>query len=146
MSKVETAVALFDKFNCAQSVFAAYGPEEGLEEPMCLMLAGPFGGGIGRMGEVCGALTGALLVLSLRHGQGMATDPAEARGPFYERVQSFMNDFRLRNGGVTCRELTGCDLLSPEGQEQFKARDLHHQLCRKLVASAAELLEKPEKG
>jgi C_GCAxxG_C_C family probable redox protein len=141
MSKADKAVALFDRFNCAQSVFVACGPDEGLSEQMCLTLAGPFGGGMGRMGEVCGAVTGALLVLGVRYGQGMATDPAQARGPLYERVAALAKTFRERNGGLTCRELTGCDLRTPEGQEQFKTRDLHHTLCQKLVESAAKLLE-----
>jgi C_GCAxxG_C_C family probable redox protein len=141
MSNADKAVALFDRFNCAQSVFAACGAGEELSEPMCLQLAGPFGGGMGRMGETCGAVTGALLVLGIRYGREMATDPVQARGPLYERVAKLANSFRERNGGLTCRELTGCDLRTPEGQEQFKARDLHHTLCRKLVASAAELLE-----
>jgi C_GCAxxG_C_C family probable redox protein len=141
MSKADQAVALFERFNCAQSVFAACGSGEGLSEEMCLTLAGPFGGGMGRMGETCGAVTGALLALGMRHGQGMATDPAQARGPLYARVAAFVDAFRECHGGLTCRELTGCDLRTPEGQEQFKARDLHHTLCRTLVASAANLLE-----
>ena len=141
MSNVDKAVALFDRFNCAQSVFAACGAGDGMSEQMCLIVAGPFGGGMGRMGETCGALTGALMALGVRHGQEMATDPAQARGPLYERVARLANAFREQNGALTCRELTGCDLRTPEGQEQFKARDLHHTLCRKLVASAAQLVE-----
>jgi C_GCAxxG_C_C family probable redox protein len=141
MSNVDKAVNLFNTFNCAQSVFAACAPCEAISEQMCLTLAGPFGGGMGRMGETCGAVTGALLTLSIQHGQQMATDPVQARGPFYERVAKLANAFRERNGGLTCRELTGCDLRTPEGQAQFKTRDLHHTLCQKLVASAVTLLE-----
>ena len=141
MSKVDEAVGLFERFNCAQAVFAACGSDERLSEQMRLTVAGPFGGGMGRMGETCGAVTGALMVLGDQHGQEMATDPANARGPLYERVATLMKAFRERNGGLTCRELTGCDLRTPEGQEQFKTRDLHHTLCTKLVASAAKLLE-----
>lgn len=141
MSNVEKAVALFDRFNCAQSVFAACGPTAEVTEPMCLVLAGPFGGGMGRMGETCGAVTGALLALGTRHGQGMATDPAQARGPLYERVTAFAEAFREQHGSLTCKELTGCDLRTPEGQQEFKARDLHHTLCQKLVADAVKLVE-----
>jgi len=140
MSNEDKAVELFESFNCAQAVFAACGPYEGLSERMCLTLAGPFGGGMGRMGETCGAVTGAMLVLGARHGQGMVTDPSPARGPFYERVAAFGNAFRECHGSLRCRELTGCDLRTPEGQEQFQTRDLHRTLCRKLVASAVRLL------
>jgi C_GCAxxG_C_C family probable redox protein len=141
MSKVDQAIALFDTFNCAQSVFGACGPCEGLNEQMCLTLAGPFGGGMGRQGETCGAVTGALLTLGVRYGQDMATNPTQARGPLYERVGKFAKAFRECHGSLTCRELTGCDMRTPEGQAQFKARDLHHTLCRKLVASAVKLVE-----
>ena len=144
MSNVDRAVSLFASFNCAQSVFAACGPAEGLSEEMCLTLAGPFGGGMGRMGETCGAVTGALLVLGIRHGQEMATNPVQARGPLDERVATLASAFRERNGGLTCRELTGCDLRTPEGQGEFKTRDLHHALCQKLVASAVTLLEEQQ--
>ena len=141
MSTVEKAVALFEKYNCAQSVFAACAPYDGLSEQTCLVLAGPFGGGMGRTGATCGTVTGALMVLGMRYGQAMATDPAQARGPLYDRVAAFMKAFQERNGGLTCRELTGCDLRTPEGHGEFKARDLHHTLCRNLVASAVTLLE-----
>jgi C_GCAxxG_C_C family probable redox protein len=141
MSQVDKAVALFETYNCAQSVFAACGPCEGLSEPMCLVVAGPFGAGMGRMGDTCGAVTGALMALGVRHGQEMATDPASARGPLYGRVGAFAAAFRERHGSLACRDLTGCDLRTPEGQAKFKAGDLHHTLCQKLVASAVELVE-----
>jgi C_GCAxxG_C_C family probable redox protein len=142
MSEAERAVALFEHYNCAQSVFAACGAREGLSEQMCLVVAGAFGGGIGRRGEVCGAVTGALMSLGVRCGQGMVTNPEEARGPLYKRVNEFADAFKEKNGSLLCRELTGCDLGTPEGQEQFKSRDLHHGLCQKLIVSAVELLGK----
>jgi C_GCAxxG_C_C family probable redox protein len=141
MSQAEKAVALFETYNCAQSVFAACGACGGMTEPMCLVVAGPFGGGMGRMGETCGAVTGALMALGVRHGQEMASDPAKARGPLYDRVAAFMAAFRERHGSLACKELTGCDMRTPEGQAQFKAGDLHHTLCQKLVVSAVELVE-----
>jgi C_GCAxxG_C_C family probable redox protein len=141
MSKVDKALTLFDRFNCAQSVFAGCGPYEGVSEQMCLTVAGPFGAGMGRQGETCGAVTGALMVLGARYGQAMTTDPAQARGPLYERVRTFMDAFLKQNGSLLCRELTGCNLCTITGQEEFKTRDLHHTLCRNLVAGAVELLE-----
>jgi C_GCAxxG_C_C family probable redox protein len=141
MSSVEKAVTLFETFNCAQSVFAACAAGGELSERMCLVVAGPFGGGMGRTGGTCGAVTGALMALGVRHGQAMATDPAHARGPLYDRVAAFTTAFRERHGALTCRELTGCDLRAPEGQAQFQAGDLHHTLCQNLVASAVEMVE-----
>jgi C_GCAxxG_C_C family probable redox protein len=114
MSEGEKAVTLFDKFNCAQSVFAACGPREGIDQRTCLLVAGAFGGGMGRMGEVCGAVTGALMVLGARCEE-MATNPEQARGPLYERVNAFAD-------------------------AEFKSRDLHHTLCARLVKNAVDLL------
>jgi C_GCAxxG_C_C family probable redox protein len=139
MSEAEKAVTLFDKFNCAQSVFAACGPREGIDQRTCLLVAGAFGGGMGRMGEVCGAVTGALMVLGTRCEE-MATNPEQARGPLYERVNAFADAFRARNGSLLCHELTGCNLRTPEGNAEFKSRDLHHTLCARLVKSTVELL------
>jgi C_GCAxxG_C_C family probable redox protein len=143
VSETKNVVTLFEQFNCAQSVFAACGPHEGLSEQTCLALAGPFGGGMGRSGEVCGAVTGALMVLGIRC-QEMATNPAQARGPLYKRVNEFTDEFKQRNGNLLCRELTGCDLRTPEGQEQFKNRDVHHSICQNLLISAVELLGEKE--
>jgi len=140
MSKADRAAALFEKYNCAQAVLAACCGGEELSEHMCLKLAGSFGGGMGRMGETCGALTGAFLVLGVRDGEAMATDPERARGPYYEKVRSLAAAFRARTGGLSCRELTGCDLRTPEGQQEFKTRELHQALCRKLVVTAVELV------
>jgi len=141
MSRVEKAVTLFEKYNCAQSVFAACAAGDGLSEETCLAIAGPFGAGMGRRGEVCGAVTGALMAIGTRDGQGMVSDPAEARGPLYASVNRFAEAFKERNGSLLCRELTGCNLRTSEGQEEFKRRDLHHTLCRKIVAGAVELFE-----
>ena len=141
MTKVEKALTLFERYNCAQSVFAGCSGGEELTDEMCFRLAAAFGGGMGRMGGTCGALTGAFLALGIRHGHPMATDPEQSRGPFYERVRALAEAFRARNGAVSCRELTGCDLLTPDGNARFKAEDLHHKLCSRLVASAVELVE-----
>jgi C_GCAxxG_C_C family probable redox protein len=142
MSKTEKALHLFaNNFNCAQSVLAACGPDTGLDERTCLMMTAPFGGGLARNGEVCGAVSGALMTIGLRDGAAMAADPASARAELYGRTDAFLQAFRQRNGGLTCRELTGCDLHTPEGQQQFKERELHQKLCTKLIASAIELLE-----
>ena len=141
MSNTDHAAELFARFNCAQSVFAACAPREGLSEEACLAVAGPFGAGMGRMGEVCGAVTGALMAIGVRDGQSMVTNPEQGRGPLYSKVNAFTDAFKERNGSILCRELTGCNLTTPEGQAQFKARDLHHTLCAGLVKCAVELLE-----
>lgn len=135
----QRAVELFSgNYNCAQSVYAACAPGEGLSEAQRLALGAPFGGGIARQGEVCGALTGALLTLGEAAGEAMATDPVAGRNALYERAKQLTETFREAHGTILCRELTGCSLDTEAGQRSFKERGLHQNLCTKLVAFAAE--------
>lgn len=141
MSKSQTqrAEELFSQnYNCAQSVYAASATGEGLSEAQRLALAAPFGGGIARQGEVCGALCGALLALGEAAGKAMADDPVAGRNALYERARQLTEAFRQAHGAILCRELTGCSLDTEAGQRSFKERGLHQNLCTKLVAFAAE--------
>lgn len=141
MSKLERVLGLFSQqFNCAQAVFGAYGPAEGLDERQCLMLAGPLGGGLGRLGETCGAVNGALLVLGARYGGPAATDP-QAKVELYARVRQFVAAFKARNPSILCRELLGCDISTPEGLQQAQERKLFEKSCPKYVRDAAEILD-----
>ena len=126
--------------NCSQSVLAAFGPEYGLDEVACLKVAACFGARIGRLGLTCGAVTGACMVLGLRHGHEMA-EGLGGRDKVYGRVQEFERRFRARFGELDCVTLTGCELRTPEGHQQFAERGLHASLCAKLVAGAVEILE-----
>jgi len=135
----ERAVELFSRsYNCAQSVYAASAAGAGLSEAQRLALAAPFGGGIARQGEVCGALTGALLALGEAAGEAMAADPVAGRNALYERARQLTEAFRAAHGAILCRELTGCALDTEAGQRAFKERGLHQNLCAGLVAFAAE--------
>lgn len=135
----DRAVELFNsKFNCAQSVFAACAEENGLTESERLSVAAAFGGGMARQGEVCGALTGALMAMGERQSRAIADDPAAARDAIYAQAAELIAAFRAAHGSILCRELTGCLLGTEEGQRSFKERNVHNTLCTKLVAFAAE--------
>ena len=139
----QRALELFSQsYNCAQSVFAACAASEGLSEAQRLALAAPFGGGIARQGEICGALTGALLALGEAAGEAMATDPVAGRNALYEQAQKLTADFRSTHGAILCRELTGCILNTEAGQFSYRGRELHKNLCREIVVSAAESVDK----
>lgn len=141
MSKAQQALDLFSKHhNCAQAIVCAYGPEEGLSERDSARIAAPFGGGIGRLGETCGAVTGAIVVLGLRYGEHTTTDP-RAKAALYERVRELVTRFGARHGSAVCRDLLGCDLSTPEGFRKAQDRKLHQTLCPQFVRSAAEILE-----
>jgi C_GCAxxG_C_C family probable redox protein len=137
------AVELFSQnYNCAQSVYAASATGKGLSEAQRLALAAPFGGGIARQGEICGALTGALLALGETEGGAMAADPVAGRNALYERARQLTEAFREAHGAILCRELTGCALDTEAGQRAFKERGLHQNLCTKLVGFPAEEVER----
>jgi C_GCAxxG_C_C family probable redox protein len=141
MTKTDVARKRFGEQggNCAQSVLVPFGPELGLDETTCLKVAACFGAGLGRQGLTCGAVSGACMVLGLRHGHEMAQG-TEGRTKVYGRVQDFARRFRARFGELDCATLTGCDLATPEGRRSFAERGLHAGLCARLVAGAVEIL------
>lgn len=135
----ERALELFSqKYNCAQSTFGALSTADGLSEAQRLALAAPFGGGVARQGEICGALTGALLALGETLGKAMAADPVAGRDVLYKQVHQLTDDFRAAHGSIRCSELTGCALDTEEGQRLYNERGIHQNLCSKLVVFAVE--------
>jgi C_GCAxxG_C_C family probable redox protein len=135
----QRALELFSqKYNCAQASFGACSTSDGLSEAQRLALTAPFGGGVARQGEICGALTGALLALGESVGASMAADPVAGRAALYERVHQFTEAFRAAHGSILCRELTGCALDTEEGQRVYNERGTHLNLCSKLVTYAVE--------
>ncbi len=104
--RVERAIELFRKgYNCSQSVVAAFADRYGLSEELALRIASPFGAGIGRMRETCGAACGMFLLVGLEEGN--ITPDAAAKGATYEVVQQLAAEFRDRNGSLNCGELLG---------------------------------------
>ena len=141
MSKVELAVSCFDQgFACSQSVFSTYSPQFGLDRETALKVAGAFGGGMGHMGEICGAVTGAFMVIGLKHGGTIAEDE-QSEEKTYSLVNEFVNRFKSRNGSIVCRELLGCDISTPEGLNTAREKKLFTTLCPKYVRDAAEIIE-----
>ena len=91
------------------------------------------------MAETCGAVTGAMMVLGLEHGN--TAPDREAKERVYEQVREFAQRFRARNGSLLCRELLGCDISTPEGLQQAREADFVLKICPKFVRDAAEILE-----
>jgi C_GCAxxG_C_C family probable redox protein len=141
MNPTERAMAAFEEgFSCSQSVFAAFAPEFGTDPEWALKVSGPFGGGMGRLGEVCGAVTGAFMAIGLRHGRVRADD-LETKERAYALVQEFTDRFIERHGTVLCRELLGADIGTPEGKAQIEASGISEVVCPAAVRDAAEILE-----
>jgi C_GCAxxG_C_C family probable redox protein len=134
----EAAVNIFGKsYNCSQSVFSAFAAQFGLPERTALRLASPFGGGVARRGEVCGAVSGGLLALGLARG---ADTPAGKEG-IYRLSQEFMRRFEAEHGTIICRDLLGSDISTPEGWQEVKRTGKSTTLCPLLVREAAEIVQ-----
>ncbi len=128
-------------YNCAQAVISAFCEETGISDDVALKIATGFGGGIARSQETCGAVTGGVLVLGLRHGRGINED-SSATALTYQKTQEFMSRFTESNGSVICRELLdGCDFQTQAGQQEFANKDLKNKVCKVCVQSAVEILE-----
>lgn len=129
-------------FNCSQAVFGAFCEDFDISLETGLMLSGGFGGGFSRRREVCGAVSGAVMVLSLVYGFCDTSD-ATAKKRLYEAERDFMDEFEKETGSIICRELLRLEKsdfsATPEArtQEYYKKRP-----CAELVALAAELTER----
>ncbi len=140
-SNSEAAVGCFrEGFNCSQAILSTYGGEFGLERETALKAGAALGAGMGCLGEVCGAVTGALIVLGLKHGHTEAKDKV-TKAKTYDRVRDFADRFRSRHGALCCRELLGCDLATAEGMATARQKGLFTELCPRLVRTAAEILD-----
>jgi C_GCAxxG_C_C family probable redox protein len=130
-------------FNCAQSVLAPFAPEYGVSEEAALRISTGFGSGMGRLCEVCGALTGAFMVVGLKHGRS-ETDGTKY-GPrtenTYRLVTELASLFKERNHSIYCRELVGYDLSVPAAREMARQEGIFAKVCGKCIEDAAELVE-----
>lgn len=139
--RVEKSQALFTEgFNCSQSVLAGFSESLGLDRATAAKLATGMGGGMGRMGQTCGAVSGAFLALGLKHGGATAQDK-EAKDKTYRLVREFAARFKARNGSLQCRELLGCDISTEAGFAEARQKGLLTTVCPKMVRDAGEILE-----
>jgi C_GCAxxG_C_C family probable redox protein len=136
---VERAVELFrEGFACSQSVLMAHADRVGLSRDAAAGVASCFGGGMSRMGSVCGAVTGAFMVLGLHSGKRTGDDTA-AEDRTREAALAIVREFRARHGSIKCRTLIGYDLSDPASRESAKAADVFAQRCACYVRDAARL-------
>jgi len=139
--RVDHAIESFQHtFSCSQAVLSTFGPDLGLERKLALRVAGAFGGGMARMGETCGAVTGALMVIGLKWGKTEAQDD-KAKEKTYEYARQFVNRFLQKHGSITCRELLTFDIGTPEGQKRFKEENCLAARCTAFVRDAVSILE-----
>ena len=141
MNRIESALSIFnDGLNCSQSIVCAYANHFGLSRDIALRISTGFGGGMARMAGVCGALTGAFMIVGLKYGAVSGKDK-KAKERTYRYVRELAGRFRARNGSVMCKDLLGCDIGRPTGRKMAKEKDLHTTLCLNFVRDSAEILE-----
>ena len=134
----ETAARYFDEGNnCAEAVLRTFAADSGLEAEVVRLATG-FGGGMGRAGDVCGALSGAVMALGLRFGRLEGDDEA-AKERCYAATAELRERFRAACGAVDCRDLTGLELSTEEGRRLAEERDIHATVCRNCVREAAQI-------
>lgn len=140
MSHVQIAKELFkQKYHCSQAVLTAFAGELGLTEKQALKLGGCFGGGM-CLGEVCGACTGALMVLGMKYGQCELGD-MDSQLKTNDITVKFLEQFRKKNGSYICNELLGCDIATQEGKAYAREHKRFTEFCPKMVVSAVKIVE-----
>lgn len=127
-------------YNCAQSVFLAYAKDYGFDDEVALKLASSFGGGMGRMREVCGAVSAMFMLAGLKYGY-TDNNNDELKAKHYKLIQKMAKEFKKKNGTIICRELLGLDcddnpIPSKRTEQYYSERP-----CEKFIQDACEIFE-----
>ena len=142
MGKSEQAMAKFvGGFNCAQSVLFAFCDDLGLDKNQALKMSCGFGAGMGRKEEVCGAVSGGIMVIGAKYGRG-ENDERQSTEVTYAKIRELMDRFSQQHGTYLCRRLLrGCELTTDEGQRIYLGNDYFNKVCKPCVKSVVEILE-----
>ena len=139
----DKAVELFKKgFNCSQSVFAAFCDEFGMDEQTALKVSAGLGGGVGRMREVCGTVTGAAMVAGMIYGATDGSD-VDSKAKTYEVVRLIADEFKKDNPSIVCRELLGLDKAEQSAKPQARTQEYYKKRpCAELAEESAKAVDK----
>lgn len=128
-------------YNCSQSVFLAFQDQYSMDPETALRISSSFGGGMGRLREVCGAVSGMFMVAGMLYGY---TDPKDhiSKTKHYERIQDLAREFKDRNHSIICRELLGMGAGADSPIPEFRTKEYYKKRpCVELVGMAAEIME-----
>lgn len=141
-NREEEALANMQKYgSCCSGVLATFSPELGINKEKSAALGRGMAGGIGGLGNVCGAVSGAVMVIGLKMtSKDNVTDKA-AVFKTMEAAKKFCSEFEARNGSIQCRELLGYDISTPEGQEAAMKNQDGYSKCPGFVQGAVTILE-----
>lgn len=139
----EIAKSLFlEGYNCAQAVFAAFCDLTQMDQKAALCMSSSMGGGMGRLREVCGAVSGMFLVAGALYGYDDPND-ATAKSTHYARIQELATAFQKENGSIICRELLGLDHKSDGPVASARTKEYYQKRpCVELVVCAAQIMDR----
>lgn len=142
MNKGDKAEMLFKQgYNCAQAVLGAFCDELGLDMDTALKLSSSFGGGMGRMREVCGAVSGMFMVAGLKCGYSNPKDQ-DAKKKHYARIQEMAKRFSDKNGSIICRNLLGLEQTKNDPNPTKRTNEFYKKRpCSELVRDAAAIAQ-----
>ncbi len=142
MTKGEKAKALFlEGYNCAQAVFGAFAEELGFDFSTAMKLSSGFGGGMGRLREVCGAVSGMFMVFDMKYGYISPTDK-DGKMTLYSHIQELARRFENENGSIICKELLGLSKKKSEPTPEDRTNEYYKKRpCGELVKIAADIVD-----
>jgi C_GCAxxG_C_C family probable redox protein len=126
--------------NCAQSVLTAFSGDLQMAKDMALSLTSGFGGGMGKLQETCGAVTGAFMVIGLYNGKQTAENDRRKEAS-NAMIRIFKDKFTKIHGSVNCKKLIGADLNTIEGQLYLNENHVFENVCTKCIADAVDIVE-----
>lgn len=127
-------------YNCSKAIVKTYAEDVGINEEEIVKIASVLGGGIGRTGHVCGAVSGAALIIGAKFGSTDNTK-LESKDKAYQKGRELLERFAAENKSILCSEIIGYDINSKEGLMQARQAGVFAQKCPRFVASAARILE-----
>ena len=144
MTKRQIAEQNFlDGYNCTQAVVMAFADELGIDRDVLVKVSSSFGGGFGRLREVCGAVSAMGIVVGLLEGKYFSKEGIQAKAEQYAKIQKLAGEFKEINGSIVCRDLLGAKLASTNPQPDERTPEYYKtRPCAKLVGDMAEILER----
>lgn len=141
MNNIDKALHCFQNgYNCSQAIFSTYSEQLGLPQDLALKISCPFGAGMGRTAETCGAVTGAYLLIGLKHGKYLPEDTVSKENS-YALVNEFNRRFLEHHGSLLCKELLHNDMKNPEELAYIQEHALWDTVCPHFISTSAILVE-----
>jgi C_GCAxxG_C_C family probable redox protein len=140
-NKEEQAIVSFRSgLNCAQSMVTAYSDELNLDETMALSISCGFGGGMGRLQQTCGAVTGSYMILGVYTCKKISEN-SERKEQTYKLVRNFNEKFKQINGSTDCLSLLKCEIQTDEGHRYAKENNLFEKVCEKCISDSIRIID-----